>query len=133
MALGKELPVVAMKQLPKIAEKFRSLPDNIDYLPGTAQVMADHIDTFIKDNSRYIDDERELKDIFKEAVSKGKYSKHFLKFFEVEQKENNLQSPNRNVYSNDVSESINEKELIAREKAVVEKEKNWRKERKSCD
>ena len=56
-ALGKSLPVVAMRQLPKLAEKFRALPDHPDYLPGAQNAMADGIMTFYNRNLKYMDDE----------------------------------------------------------------------------
>lgn len=81
-ALGKTLPVVAMRQLPKLADKFKALPDHPDYLPGTQQAMSERIMEFHRDNMRFMDDERELKESFKKACKLRHHGPFELLLFE---------------------------------------------------
>lgn len=81
--LGKQLPVVALRQLSKLAQRFRDLPDVPDYLPGTSVAVATNIETFVRTNNRYIDDERELKESFTVACKNKLFSHHYLKLFET--------------------------------------------------
>ena len=81
--LGKSLPVVAIRQLPKIAGQFRSLPDHPDYLTKTSEAMARLIDDFVSENKRYIDDERELRQVFVKACKKNRYGHYLLRLFEA--------------------------------------------------
>ena len=73
IALGKSLPVVAMRQLPKLAKEFEGLQDIQEYKPGTQALMSAWIMAFYNNNEKLLDDERELKKIFTQ------YSK--LEFF----------------------------------------------------
>ena len=82
-ALGISLPVVAMRQLPKIAEKFAALPDCNDYPNGVQRVMHEHIMSFVEKNKRYMDDERELREIFVKAQKSNMYSHHYFKIYEM--------------------------------------------------
>lgn len=79
--LGISLPVVAMRQLPKIAEQFNALPDHPDYLPGAQRAMAYGIMKFYNDNKRFMDDERELREAFTEACKLHKNSHYTLAMF----------------------------------------------------
>lgn len=81
--LGKKLPIVAMNQLPKIAQKFMILPDIEDYLPGTQKAMHDSIMEFVEKNKKYLDDERELKEIFKQKAKLHQLSHYTLRLFDL--------------------------------------------------
>lgn len=80
-ALGKSLPVVAMRQLPKIAERLNALEDHPDYMPDTAKVIAKSVVEFYNKNMEIIDDERELKEVFTKACKSKFYSHHYLNLF----------------------------------------------------
>lgn len=80
--LGKSLPVVAMRQLPKLAEQFRALPDIPEYLPNTQKTIADVIIDFYNTNKLFMDDERELLDVFTSACKLNTYSRYTLRMFE---------------------------------------------------
>lgn len=80
--LGKSLPVVALRQLPKIADKFLALIDHPDYLPGTQRAMASGIMTFYRTNERYINDERQLREAFYMACKLHHHSHYTLALFE---------------------------------------------------
>lgn len=81
--LGKSLPVVAMRQLPKLADQFRTLPDHSSYQPGTSAAIAGLIEDFADENKRYMDDERELKQIFERTCKANRFGHHLLSLFEV--------------------------------------------------
>lgn len=80
--LGKSLPVVAMRQLPKLAEKFRALDEHPDYNPGAHRAMASGIMDFYNANVKYMDDERELKERFTRACKLHQNSHYTLALFE---------------------------------------------------
>ena len=80
--LGKSLPVVAMRQLPKLAEQYAALPDIPDYLPNTQKGIAAGIMTFYDDNKKYMDDERQLFESFNRACKLHQHSRHTLALFE---------------------------------------------------
>lgn len=80
--LGKSLPIVAMRQLPKIADKFLALDDHPDYWPGAHRAMANGIMEFYEENKRYMDDERELKERFTRACKLHQNSHYTLALFE---------------------------------------------------
>lgn len=80
--LGKSLPVVAMRQLPKLAQQFRSLPDSPCYMPGTQVAIASGIMTFYNTNMRFMDDERELLEAFNVAVRLHHHSHYTLRLYE---------------------------------------------------
>lgn len=75
--LGVSLPVVAMRQLPKLAEKFHALPDHPEYKPGTQHAMAEGIMDFYREHLHLMDDERELREAFDKACKLHHYS-HFM-------------------------------------------------------
>ena len=79
--LGKSLPVVAMRQLKKLADKFIMLPDEPGFLPGSQCAMASLIMSFIEDNEHLMDDERELKKRFERACKLNKCSSYTLELF----------------------------------------------------
>ena len=83
-ALGKTLPVVAMRQLPKIADKFYALPDHPDYVPGLQRAMGNGVMRFYNNNLKYMDDERELKEQFKKACKLHHHSHYELRLFSRE-------------------------------------------------
>lgn len=82
-ALGISLPVVAIRQLPKIAERFAALPNDPDYLDGVQYVMHKNIMSFVEKNKRYMDDERELRTVFEKAHKSKMYSHHYFKIYEM--------------------------------------------------
>jgi len=79
--LGITLPVVALRQLPKLAEKFRALPDVPDYWPGAQRAMAAGIMAFYDANKHLMDDERELRESFTRACKLHQHSHHTLALF----------------------------------------------------
>lgn len=81
-SLGKSLPVVALRQLPRIADEFDALQESDGYLPQTHNVIANSIRRFVSNNSRYMDDERELKRIFKEECRLSSFGTRQLALFE---------------------------------------------------
>lgn len=83
--LGKSLPVVAMRQLVKLARQFSELPDEPGYEIGTQKAISRHIVIFLDRNEKYIDDERELLKIFNDAVKRHLYGPCLLTFFQTEQ------------------------------------------------
>ena len=80
--LGKSLPVVALRQLPKLAQQFETLPNIPEYISGTQRAMAEIIMDFYNENKTLIDDERELLDVFKKVCKLHKYSHYTLRLFE---------------------------------------------------
>ncbi len=80
--LGKSLPVVAMRQLPKLADKFLALPDHPDYLPGAQRAMASSILSFYEENKHLMDDERELRRRFEKECKLHRHSSCELALFE---------------------------------------------------
>lgn len=80
--LGLTLPVVAMRQLPKLAKEFDELPDNPDYMRDTQHAFADGIMRFYNENLRYMDDERQLRENFQRVVKLAHYSHKYLALFE---------------------------------------------------
>ena len=80
--LGKSLPIVAMRQLPKLAEQFKALPDIPEYLPNTQVGIATGIMTFYDTNRRYMNDERELLEAFSVACKMNHHSRYTLRLFE---------------------------------------------------
>lgn len=81
--LGKTLPVVAMRQLPKLAEQFAALPDSPLYINGTQKAIASGIMTFYDTNKRFMDDERELFEAFNVACKMHHHSRYTLRLFEA--------------------------------------------------
>ncbi|MBQ9560581.1 MAG: hypothetical protein IJV08_11490 [Bacteroidaceae bacterium] len=77
-ALGRSLPVVAMRQLPKLADAFEALPQEPGYVEGVPLAMASHIRGFVSRNSRLIDDERQLTAIFTDACRRAVYGPRYL-------------------------------------------------------
>ena len=80
-ALGKSLPVVAMRQLPRIADAFAVLPDDQEYIAGTQQALARHVRCFVAEHIGMMDDERELKRVFADACKKASYGPRYLELF----------------------------------------------------
>lgn len=80
--LGKHLPIVAMNQLPKLASAFSSLQECSQYKPKTNLMMCEHINEFVRENQRLLNDERELKGVFETACKRGHYGSKFLSLFE---------------------------------------------------
>ena len=81
-ALGKSLPIVAMRQLTKIAEEFTNLQEDDCYKPKTHIMMASHINDFVSKHKHLMDDERELKKVFTSACKHERYGPKFLELFE---------------------------------------------------
>lgn len=79
--LGKSLPIVALRQLPKIADKFLALPDVPDYLPGTQRAIASGIMDFYDTNKPYADDERQLRESFIDSCKQHRHSHYTLNLF----------------------------------------------------
>lgn len=80
--LGKSLPVVAMRQLKKLADKFLALPDEQGYLPGAQRAMASSIMEFYDNNEHLMSDERKLRQCFEQACKLHKNSSFTLALFE---------------------------------------------------
>lgn len=80
--LGKTLPVVAMRQLPKLAEQFAALPDVPEYIPRTQEGIASGIMTFYNTNKRFMDDERELLEAFTVVCKNHHHSRYTLRLYE---------------------------------------------------
>lgn len=81
-ALGKSLPVVAIRQLPKIIEQFRQLPDEQGYIPATQNAMACHVEKFQETMLPYIDDEKFLRKSFEVAYKNHRYGPDYLALYE---------------------------------------------------
>ena len=77
VALGKSLPVVALRQMKKIAAKFGKMPDTPDLLPGTQHAFEKMLNKFVDECMEDADDERYLKQIF----AKKTYGPDWLPFF----------------------------------------------------
>lgn len=80
--LGKSLPVVAMRQLKKLADKFLALPDEQGYLQGTQRAMASGILSFYEKNEHLMGDERELRKSFEVACKLHQHSSYTLSLYE---------------------------------------------------
>lgn len=83
--LGKSLPIVAMRQMPKLAEKFRATPDLPEHPTGSMNAMADNIDRFYRENKQLLDDndERELFGIFNNACKSKQFSNSYFRMVEA--------------------------------------------------
>ena len=79
--LGKSLPVVAMRQLPKLADAFAALPNEDGYVKGAPLAMANHIRCFLRRNNQFMDDERELLKIFDDACRRALYGPQYLALY----------------------------------------------------
>lgn len=81
--LGKSLPIVALRQMPRLAEQFAALPDIPQYLHGTQRALSSHIMYFVNEQQDFLDDERELKERFTRADKLDLFGPHYLKLFEA--------------------------------------------------
>ena len=80
--LGRALPVVAMRQITKLAEQIRSLPDSPQYIQNTQNVISEDLMKFYEDNKHLMDDERALKKVFDYQCKKGMFKSSLLALFE---------------------------------------------------
>ena len=81
--LGKSLPVVSMRQLPKLAEQFVQLKDTPGYIRNTHKAIATHIMTFYEKNKDNMDDEQLLSERFTQACKLNRYGHHLLRLYEA--------------------------------------------------
>ena len=123
-ALGKSLPLVALRQLPKIAEKFKELPDIPDYLPGTQKALSNGITQFLNECNKIIDDERELKEVFTMRTKLHHYSHYTLRHFETKNVIETDESTYGNTLNSKALDTDKEHELKDKEERLSNMEKS---------